>query len=182
MSLTQSHEELQQMLPAAALGILDPADLAQVLGHVRECQECVRLLQEYREVAAALSLQLPRRQLDPGRGGAVRARLLARASGPTRIRDDRAAERRARRLRVDQWSGWAVAAGLAGLLLIHHSVHRPLDYGWLATGVLAVVLIGLAIYARVQRSRVSALEDRLGGPGPHGGRGSAPPGPDLTPA
>lgn len=153
------------MLPAAALGILDLAELEPVVAHVSECQDCAKLLQEYREVAAALSLQLPRRGLDPVRGGALRARLLARAGGATRVRDDRSAETGSRRLRFAQWSGWAVAASLAGVLLIHHSVHRPLAYGWLAAGILVVVLVALALYARAQRSRVTALEDRLSGIG-----------------
>lgn len=193
MSLTRGHEELQEMLPAAALEILEPADLEPVLAHVRECQECGELLRQYREVAAALALQLPGRQLDPGRARAVRARLvaLARTDHSDRAAGrDPAAElpgfRRAASL-IYRWSGWMVAAGLTGVLLVHHSVHRPLDYGWLAAGVLVVVILGLGVYAHVQRSRVSALEERLTGKqgersSPPGGRGTVPPGPDLTAA
>jgi hypothetical protein len=51
-----------------------------------------------------------------------------------------------------------LAAGLAGILLVHHSVHRPLDYGWLAAAFLGVVLLAVGIYAWVQRSRVVELE------------------------
>jgi hypothetical protein len=166
MSLTPVHQELQEMLPAAALEILEPADLEPVLAHVRDCPECAKLLQEYREAAAGLSLRLPARQLDPVRARVLRTRLLARATGRTDGQGNGRTERPARALRLDRWIGWAVAAGLAGILLIHHSVHRTLDYGWLAAGVLLVVLLGLGIYARVQRRRVAALEGRLADLGP----------------
>ncbi len=186
MSLIQGHEGLREVLPAAALGILEPAELEEVVAHAQDCQECDKLLQEYREIAAALWVQLQPRQLDPFRARAVRARLVARARTERSARAGASepvagfpASGRATTL-IYRWSGWMVAAGLTGLLLVHHSVHRPLDHGWLAAGVLVVVLIGLGIYARVQRSRVSELEDRLSGP--PAGRGSVPPGHDLTPA
>ena len=185
MSPTPGHDELQEMLPAAALQILEPAELEQVLAHVRICRDCTKLLQEYREATAAFWLQLSPRQLDPARSRAVRARLMARARTDQSVQPvdrDFAAQLpssgRATTL-IYRWSGWMVAAGLAGVLLVHHSVHRPLDHGWLAAGVLVVLLIGLGIYARVQRSRVAELEDRQGAPA---GRGSAQPGHDLTPA
>ena len=54
-----------------------------------------------------------------------------------------------------------MAAGLGGVLLMHHSVHRPLAYGWLAAGALTVVVAALAVYALIQRGRVSALRERL---------------------
>jgi hypothetical protein len=44
---------------------------------------------------------------------------------------------------------------------VHHSVHRPVDYGWFAAGLLTLVLLAIAIYGRVQRARTVALEDRL---------------------
>jgi anti-sigma factor RsiW len=158
MSLTPSHEELEEMLPAAALDILQPAELEQVLAYVRNHPECAKLLQEYRDAAAALALELPGRQLDPVRARALRARLMARA------RTDPAAplssSRRPSSI-IYQWSGWMVAAGLASVLLLHHSVHRPLDYGWLATGALLAILTAVGIYARVQRGRATALEHRV---------------------
>jgi hypothetical protein len=54
-----------------------------------------------------------------------------------------------------------VAAGLAGVLLIHHAIHRPLAYGWLAAGALMIALVAVGGYARVQRGRVLALRARL---------------------
>ena len=169
MSLTPSHEELEEMLPAAALGILEPTELKHVLAYVQDHPECAKLLQEYREAAAALALELPDRQLDPVRTRALRARLLARARAdqPTPL----SSSRRATSI-IYQWSGWMVAAGLAGVVLVHHSIHRPLAYGWLTAGVLVVILLGLGVYARVQRSRVSALEARLADLDPDDTRGA----------
>ncbi len=158
--MNHGHEEMQEMLTAAALEILEGAELQRVLAHAGVCAECGQLLDGYRQVTAALSLQLPPAgQLDPDRSAILRARLLAKARG-----DRRAVlptPRRAATL-IYQWSGWMVAAGLASVLLVHHSVHRPLDYGWLATGALLAILIAVGIYARVQRGRAAALQDRVG--------------------
>jgi hypothetical protein len=54
-----------------------------------------------------------------------------------------------------------VAAGLAGLLLVHHSVHRPVAYGWLAAGLLTFIVIALGVYVRVQQTRLARLRDQL---------------------
>jgi hypothetical protein len=56
-----------------------------------------------------------------------------------------------------------VAAGMAGILLVHHSVHQTVDYGWLLAGVLTFVLIGVGVYARKQQRRASELQQRLDG-------------------
>jgi hypothetical protein len=159
MSHTHDHAELQDMLPAAALEMLDPGEAERVLGHVRDCEECAGLLRQYRDAAAVLALQLPARPMSSDRASAIRGRLLARARSDHAIPITRKASSM-----IYQWSGWMVAAGLTGILLVHHSVHRPLDYGWLAAGVLVVILLGVGIYAMVQRRRVSELESRLDGP------------------
>ena len=171
MSLTPVHEDLKEMLPAAALEILETGELEQVMAHVRDCPECETELQEYREAVTALSLRLPARQLDPARARALRARILARA------RENRSDSEtamlpslpRATAI-IYRWSGWMVAAGLGGVLLVHHSIHQPLDRGWLVAAVLLVILIGLGIYVRVQRSRVSALQAHLADLGAKGER------------
>ena len=153
------HEEMQEMLPAAALEILEGAELQRVLAHARSCADCGPLLEEYREVTAALSLKLPEASLlDPDRSAVLRARLLAKARGNRRA--VLPGPRRAVTL-IYRWSGWMVAASLASVLLVHHSVHRPLDYGWLATGALLAILIAVGIYAHVQRGRAAALQARV---------------------
>jgi hypothetical protein len=148
-----SHDELREMIPAAALEILDSSDLHRVVAHTRGCAECSQALEEYREVAFALATLPPLRE--PPHSATLRARILARVrQNPQHTRFTRAAV-------GGMWMGWTVAAGLAGVLLMHHAVHRPLDYGWLASGALALVLVATAVYALIQRNRVSALRDRL---------------------
>ena len=156
MSSVPDHSDIQEKLPAAALVILEPTEMDQVQAHIRACPECATLLEEYREAATILSLSIPPTHMDPARREALRKRLLVWAR--TRPRSTRKAS-----AMIYQWSGWMVAAGLASILLMHHSVHRPLDYGWLAAGVLVIALLGLGIYAWVQRRRVAELNDRLTG-------------------
>jgi anti-sigma factor RsiW len=151
MSSVSGHSEVEEKLPAAALMILDSAEMEQVRAHIRDCPECAILLEEYRDAMTSLSLQLSRTPMDSVRSDAVRGRLLARAHAKPR-------NTRKASTMIYHWSGWMVAAGLAGVLLVHHSVHRPLDYGWLAAGFLVVALLGVGIYAWVQRSRVVELE------------------------
>jgi hypothetical protein len=156
MNQTSSHHHVDELLPAAALEILDGEDLDRVLAHARECADCSRLLQEYREVAAAIALGLPSQPLETGRSGRLRERLLTRArSHPP------ASRTRTRWGSMDQWAGWAVAAGLAGVLLVHHGFHRPLAYGWIVAGIATIALVGFGAYAMIQRRRVLALEERL---------------------
>jgi anti-sigma factor RsiW len=157
MSSVPVHADIQEQLPAAALSILEAAEMELVRAHVRDCPECAALLEEYRAAATALSLQLPLSNMNAFRSDALRARLLARAKATPNK-----ATRKASSM-IYQWSGWMVAAGLAGILLVHHSVHRPLDYGWLAAAFLGVVLLAVGVYAWVQRSRVVELEGEEAG-------------------
>lgn len=153
------HEEMHEMLPAAALEILEDAELQGVLAHARGCAECGQLLEEYWQVIAALSLRLPEaRHLDPDRSAALRARLLARARAG---RSRSVPGSRGTASSVYRWSGWLVAASLASVLLVHHSIHQTLDYGWLAAGVLALLLVSVGLYALAQRNRAAALRERL---------------------
>jgi len=153
MSSVPGHADIQEQLPAAALTMLDPAEMEQVRAHARECAECAALLDQYRAAATMLALGLPQTSMDSARSGVVRSRLLARA---------RTRPRKASTM-IYQWSGWMVAAGLAGILLVHHSVHRPLDYGWLAAAFLGVVLLAVGVYAWVQHNRVVELEGGAAG-------------------
>ena len=165
MSSVPVHVEIQDQLPAAALAMLVPAEMEQVQAHVRRCAECAALLEEYREAATAIALQLPQASMDAARSDALRYRLLKRAGSTPRNPVTRKASSM-----IHQWSGWMVAAGLAGILLVHHSVHRPLDYGWLAAAFLGVVLLAVGIYAWVQRTRLTELERQGGAAGQEGKR------------
>ena len=155
MNRTSSHEELEELLPAAALEILDAEDRDRVLAHARELAECARVLAEYRGVIAAIALGLPSQPMQPARKGHLRERLLARAGNDAPVRA------LSRWGGVERWTGWAVAAGLSGVLLVHHGFHRPLAYGWVVAGVATIAVVASGVYAMIQRGRVRALQDRL---------------------
>lgn len=155
MSQGLQHEEMQEMLPAAALDMLEGAELERLQAHLPGCSSCVELLGQYRDAAASLALLVPAGTMDPARLAAIRTRLMSRVWAGRDMK-------RAGALGLDRWLGWMVAAGLAGILLVHHSVHRTVDYGWLLAGVLTFVLVGLGVYARKQRRRVEELQQRLG--------------------
>jgi hypothetical protein len=164
MNQTSSHQEVNELLPAAALEILEGEELGLVLAHAGECAECSRRSDEYRLEVAALALALFSQPMRPARKGQLRKRLLARARNdpPAGATEPHGAARaRSRWGGVDRWAGWAVAAGLAGVLLVHHGFHRPLAYGWVVAGVATIALVAFGVYAMVQRGRVSALEDQL---------------------
>lgn len=167
MSTSPTHEELQEMLPAAALGTADPAGLQMVHAHVQQCEACASLLEDYRDVVAGLALQLPERAMTPGRRPSVRSRLLARlrsSSGESPAAPLHTGARgtwRGAGPLMSRWAGWAVAASLAGVLLMHHAVHRPLNYGWLVAGALGLLALVLGIYASWQGGRVAKLTEDL---------------------
>ncbi len=167
MNTSPNHAGVPEMLPAAALEILDQSELGHVLRHVEGCEDCAQALQEYRDVTAELGLALPPQPMEPLRAAWVRGRLLARvrkdglARGAETESEVIGARPDFKRLIAGRWTGWSVAAGLAGVLLMHHSVHRPLDYGWLVAGALTVALVLLGIYAGLQRGRFLALRKRV---------------------
>lgn len=154
MSPGLPHDEMLELLPAAALDMLESAELTRLQAHLAGCPGCVEQLQQYRDAAAGLALQVPAHGMDPTRSARIRNRLLTRVRATAGATD-------ARGLGVDRWLGWLVAAGLSGILLVHHSVHRTVDYGWLLAGVLTFVLIGVGIYALRQQRKASELQRRL---------------------
>jgi hypothetical protein len=158
---TLSHREIEQLLPAAALEILEGPELASVLAHAGDCAECTQLLAAQREVVAGLTSTLPEQPLSAVRSERVRARLVARVGN--RREPGQTSVSTGKRIRDAAWGwgGWAVAAGMAGILMVHHSIHRPVAYGWLAAGLLMLVAIGLAVSFRIQQRRLSALRREL---------------------
>lgn len=160
MSRPLSHAELRELLPAAALDVLGREEGEQVRLHLAACADCVRELESYRRVTADLAFSVESRDLAPDRRAAVRDRLLARVRAEPREEAALAPARLPTRF-LGPWPGWLVAAGLAGVLLMHHAVHRPLDYGWFAAGALLVALLTLGCYAGLQRRRLQRLRQRL---------------------
>jgi anti-sigma factor RsiW len=161
MRATLSHDQVEQLLPAAALEILEGDELLEVSAHVQECARCAELLDSYREVVAGLATRLPEQALPSNRSARVRARLLARVARRDSEEADPVSPPRRSGSWVGRWGGWAVAAGMAGVLVVHHAVHRPVAYGWLVAGVLVLLLVALVVYTRAQRDRIAALEQRL---------------------
>jgi len=165
MTETLTHHQIEQLLPAAALEILESQEQARIIAHARECADCARLLDSYREVVAGMAATHPEQPLVPARSARLRARLLARTQERSSSRPAVVSAAGSRRTTFSaaaaQWAGWAVAAALAGVLLVHHSIHRPVAYGWLAAGALVLVVIALAVYARIQQARLAALRRQL---------------------
>ncbi|HEV2148045.1 MAG TPA: hypothetical protein VGR37_11635, partial [Longimicrobiaceae bacterium] len=58
-------------------------------------------------------------------------------------------------------AGWLVAAGLASLLLTHHTFHQPLAFGWVVASVLGIALFAIALYVAAERRRSATLRERL---------------------
>jgi anti-sigma-K factor RskA len=160
MSATLSHDQAEQLLPAAALEILEGDELLEVAAHVQQCARCAALLESYREVVAGLATRLPEQEFPSHRSARVRDRLLARVAGGAAGVGLISPRHRSTGW-VGRWAGWAVAAGMAGVLVVHHAVHRPVAYGWLIAGVLVLLLVALAVYTRAQKERIMALEQRL---------------------
>ena len=159
-----NHEEAEAALAAEALDALGGEEREPLLAHLATCLTCRRELAEFRDAAATLATLAPERAMEPSRSDRVRARLLARAaadaghlatsSGPPERGISRAT-------RSSAWIGWLVAAATAAVMLGHHGFHRPVDFGWIAAGILGLLFVGVAAYAARQREKVSALRDRV---------------------
>src|SRR4051794_39853057 len=102
-----THAELEQLLPAAALEILEGTELLGVTAHVRECAQCALQLQSYREAVAGLTSVLPQRPLDPTRSARLRARVLARAAGKRAVPVEHAPSSASTKDSGGGWAGWA---------------------------------------------------------------------------
>jgi hypothetical protein len=166
MSQKPTHEEMQGILASDTVPVVSGPEWERLCAHLAECEACRSDLAELYPDLTWPSEPLPGAAMDRARSQRVRARLLARAiaeaadiSGEPNpgVRTARASPRR----RASTWTGWAVAAGMAGLLLTHHAFHRPLELGWIAAATLALLLVGVGVYAMVQREQTAALRDQL---------------------
>lgn len=150
-SFEREHQQVQAVLAA-----LSGPERDALLAHLRECGECAASFSRVQDAVLAALYLPPPRPMDATRQEEARARLLARAAG------DGAAPSRARRLPLAGFAGgWLVAAGLATLLLTHHSFHRPLGYGWVMAAFLGAALFGAVLYLLVERRRYRVLARRL---------------------
>ena len=145
--------EHQQLLPALAL--LSGPEGRALLAHLRECEECSGAFATVQDALLAALYLPPPRPMDPLRAAELRERLLVRTRGVAG-----GAEQAARRM-PHAVGGWTAAAGLAVLLLTHHTFHRPLGFGPVGAAALAVALFGSASYIVALRHRSAALHERL---------------------
>ncbi len=133
------HERLRDLLPAHALGALDPEERHEVETHLAECAECRERLAEWGATAEALAESPP-----PVRPSAeVRARLL---EGVERSRGESGPDERPRR------AGLAPLAVAASLIVA------------LGAGLVAGIVATRAWNDRQMEARqaeISGLEERL---------------------
>lgn len=164
MTGSSEHDRVRELLEAEALDALTGDEHARLAEHLAECAECRRELGALRDTAATLGGLRSGPPLDAERTARVRTRLLARvAADATPSRPD--IRPAAAVPRAGRWAGWMVAAGMAALLVTHHTFHQTLKAGWLWTGVFAFIAVGLGSYAVLQRDRVALLRAELGTPG-----------------
>jgi hypothetical protein len=150
----REHQHVQ-----AALAALAGPDGDALLAHVQACGECSRGLAEVQDALLAVLYLPPPRSLAAERSDTVRERLLGRAAGAAPAPAPAPPPRR--RLALLGAGGWLVAAGLATMLLTHHSFHRPLQFGWIVASALGAALLGAALYLLGERRRSLYLRERL---------------------
>ncbi len=156
-SFDREHRQVQ-----AALAALTGPGGDALRAHVGSCAECSRGLAEVQDALLAVLYLPPPRSLDAERSETVRERLLGRAAGAAPAPSHAAAPPPRRPLALLSAGGWLVAAGLATMLLTHHSFHRPLQFGWIVASALGAALLGAALYLLGERRRSVYLRERLG--------------------
>jgi anti-sigma factor RsiW len=130
------HDDIQEMLPAYALGALEADEAARADAHLTSCERCSRVLDEYRPVASAIALTVPLIQPPPD----LKARTMRRATAKVAARIVEAAAAPPRR-----WSSSWFAPTFAGAALI-----------------IALVALGWNAWQSVQLSRqVQAQRDLM---------------------
>lgn len=154
--------DLEHRQVQAALAALTGPEGDALLAHVQACAECSRGLAEVQDALLAALYLPPPRALEAERSETVRERLLGRAAGAAPPAPALAFAPPPRRpLALVGAGGWLVAAGLATMLLTHHSFHRPLQFGWIVASALGAALLGAALYLLGERRRSVYLRERL---------------------
>lgn len=152
----REHQQVQ-----AALAALTGPEGDALLAHVQSCAECSRGFAEVQDALLAVLYLPPPRSLAAERSETVRERLLGRVAGAARAPALAAVPPPRRPLALVGAGGWLVAAGLATMLLTHHSFHRPLQFGWIVASALGAALLGAALYLLGERRRSVHLRERL---------------------
>jgi hypothetical protein len=154
MSLPMTHDEVQAVLAAEALGALDWQESDAVREHLEACDECRRELASLREAAASLAFSVPSAPMDPARSARLRARLVARA----------AAERGDGPIDAAPSIPAPVIAAPSvrdsAVIPITRARDRSALPAWLAAAAAVVLLIGVGAYAARLRGRYETLREQ----------------------
>jgi anti-sigma-K factor RskA len=125
------HDELRELVPLHAAGVLSGADRAAIESHLATCTECAAEYRAYRPVGAALAQSVP--QVDPPL--ALRESILAAT------RRDRTAAR--------------------GGIELTPGITHPSLAPWLAAAAMVVISAGLGVYVRTLQERIHSLEKEV---------------------
>ncbi len=108
-----THDEVQELIDAYALGALEPGEMPDVEAHIATCPECTVSLREARAVADALPLTAPLvRHSD-----LLTARVLKEIRSPDNGSDQRDdSTRKSSRRWIERLAAMGIAAGLAGVV------------------------------------------------------------------
>lgn len=111
-------EEIRELAPELALGIVDGEERGRALQHLADCPECRRRIEELAEVADELLLLAPHAEVPVG--------FEERALAP--LRSEQAPRRRRRWLRVLVPAAAAAAAAAITLAVVSDDLRLASDY------------------------------------------------------
>jgi hypothetical protein len=106
VSATRECEEFVDLAAALAVNALDAGECTKVEQHAKDCPDCGKILEQFREAAAALGAAVP--QVDPPAALRTRVLLAARSVRPQPVARDRRLLAFLRRPRLS--AAWLVAA------------------------------------------------------------------------
>lgn len=148
------HARWRAAMAAGAPEALSDDELDGMLAHADECADCAPALRDF--AARALATQAPPVRMEAARAAEVRRRvLLGTVRGSAEPRTRRPGHAAA------YPGGWLAAAALVVALLTHHAFHEPLEAGWLAAALFAMLALGLGFYILQQRRRMAELQHQL---------------------
>jgi hypothetical protein len=153
------HATLRAVVASARPEAVSGEQIERLLAHAGDCTDCSAELYEF--AATAILAQTPVVRFAPERSARVKERLIARTG--VRVEPAVSPARAAKRHWIPHGSGWLAAAAMGIALITHHGFHEPLRAGWLVAAGFAIIALGLAVYARSQKQRLTELEQRLSG-------------------
>ncbi|HEY0022837.1 MAG TPA: hypothetical protein VGB24_08005 [Longimicrobium sp.] len=154
MITENDHARWRAAMDAGAPEALSDDELEGMLAHADECADCAPALRDF--AARALAAQAPAVRMEPARAADVRRRVLVAAARPST-----APRKRRPGYAAAYPGGWMAAAALVVALLTHHAFHEPLEAGWFAAALFALLALGLGYYAMQQRRRMEDLQHQL---------------------